>query len=133
MRKLATAILGALVLSGLVLGGAAAQDKKGAPAPAQKKAAAPKEVSIRVIAENAKVRVTEVTYAPGAENKSTSRATMRIVRALKGGTLERTYADGRKENVTYKNNEVHINEPGPQYDTRNVSTGAVVLYVVTIK
>jgi len=124
MRRLAIAMLGALALS------AAAQDRKDAPAAAPKPAPS---VVIKVIAENAKVRVTEVTYPPRAENRTTSRATTRVVRALKGGILERTYADGRTENVTYRNNEVHINEPGPQYTTRNLSRDAVVLYVVTLK
>ena len=31
------------------------------------------------------------------------------VRALAGGTLQRTYADGKKEKVVYKTGEVKIN------------------------
>jgi hypothetical protein len=111
-------MLGALALSGLVLDPAMAEEKK---------------AQVKVVAENAKVRVTETTYAPGAEGASASRAQMRVVRALKGGTLLRTFADGRKETVVYKTGQVRINEPGPDYATKNVGKGALVLYVVTLK
>jgi hypothetical protein len=105
-------------------GGAIAQDKK-----ADK--GAPKAV-IKVVAENAKVTATETTYAPGAES-STSRAEIRVVRALAGGTLQRTYADGRKEEVVYKTGAVRINEPGPAYTTKNIGKTTVRLYVVRVK
>lgn len=122
MQKLA-AMLGATVLAlTFVSGNALAQEKKAAP-----------QAVIKVIAENDKVRVTETTYAPGAENKSTSRAQLRVVRALKGGTLERTYDDGKKQKVTYKTGDVHINEPGPHYTTKNVGKSEIKLYLVTVK
>jgi len=126
MRKLVTAILSgaALVFSGLMAGGAIAQDKK-----ADK--GAPKAV-IKVVAQNAKVTATETTYAPGAES-STSRAEIRVVRALAGGTLQRTYADGKKEQVVYKTGDVRINEPGPAYTTKNIGKTEVKLYVVRLK
>jgi hypothetical protein len=126
MRRLITAGLSAVafVFSGLMVDGAIAQDKKaakGAPKPA-----------IKVVAENAKVIVTETTYAPGAES-STSRAETRVVRALAGGTLERTYADGKKEKIVYKTGGVRINEPGPAYTAKNIGKTTIKLYVVRIK
>ena len=126
MRKLVTASLSAaaLVFSSLMVGGAIAQDKK-----ANK--GAPKAV-IKVMAENAKVTATETTYAPGAES-NTSRAEIRVVRALSGGTLQRTYADGKKEQVVYKTGDVRINEPGPAYTTKNIGKTTVKLYVVRLK
>jgi hypothetical protein len=92
---------------------------------------APKAV-IKLIVENAKVAATETSYAPGAES-STSRAEIRVVRALSGGTLQRTYADGKKEQVVYKTGDVRINEPGPAYTTKNVGKTEVRLYVVRLK
>ena len=88
MRKLVTASLSMAVfaLSALMADGAIAQDKK-----ADKGAA---KVTIKVVAENAKVIATETTYAPGAES-NTSRSEIRVVRALAGGTLQRTYADAK--------------------------------------
>ena len=127
MRKLVTAILSvaALVFSGLMAGGAIAQDKK-----ADK--GAPKAV-IKVVAENAKVTATETTYAPGAES-STSRAEIRVVRALAGGTLQRTYADGKKEDVVYKAGDVRINEPSAAtYTAKNIGKSEVKLYIVLLK
>jgi len=113
----------ALVFSGFMAGGAIAQDKKAG------KGAAP---TIKVVAENAKVVVTETTYAPGAES-NTSRAEVRVVRALAGGTLQRTYADGKKEDIVYKTGQVRINEPGPAYTAKNIGKTTIKLYVVRLK
>src|SRR5205085_483712 len=105
MRKLVTAAAGvlALVLAGTMV---MAQDKK------MDKGGAAK-ATMKVIAENARVRAYEVSFAPGAENTSVPASSTRVVRALAGGTLERTYSDGKKENVTYKTGEVRINESSP--------------------
>jgi hypothetical protein len=92
---------------------------------------APK-AAVKMIVENAKVAATETTYAPGAES-STSRAEIRVVRALSGGTLQRTYADGKKEQIVYKTGDVRINEPGPAYTTKNIGKTEVKLYVVRLK
>ncbi len=123
MRKLVTAsvAVAALVFSGWMAGGAIAQGKKAAKGPI-----------VKVVAENAKVVATETTYAPGDES-STSRAEIRVVRALAGGTLQRTYADGKKENVVYKTGQVKINEPGPAYTAKNVGKTTIKLYVVRLK
>ena len=121
----ASASVLAFVLSGLMANGVIAQDKKadkGAP-----------KATIKVIAENDKVRVLDTTYAPGAENTAVPRSSVRVVRALKGGTLQRIYADGKKENVVYKTGEVRINEPGPAYTTKNVGKTEIRLYVVQLK
>ncbi len=128
MRRLVAVSLGVLafVLSGLMVNAALAQDKakadKGAP-----------KVAIKVITENDKVRVYEVTYVPGAENTAVASSTMRVVRGLKGGTLERRYADGKKENVVYKTGDVRINEVSPAYTAKNIGKSEVRLYVVLIK
>jgi hypothetical protein len=115
MARLLTASAAVLALA--LSFGAAAQDKK--------------SVS-KKLAENDKVLVIENTYAPGATSEM-SRSSMRVVRVLKGGTLERTYADGKKQKVSYKTGSVHINEPGPQYTNKNVGATPVVLYVVRLK
>jgi hypothetical protein len=124
MKRVFTAALTTAALALACSGAAFAQDKKaGNAASAQ----------IKVILENEKVRVFETTYAPGAENSATNRATYRVVRALTGGTLERTYADGKKEKVVYKTGEVHVNEPGPTYSTKNIGGKAMKLYTVQVK
>ena len=127
MTRLITAFGAALMLalSGWLPNAALAQDKK-----MEKEA---KKVAIKVITENDKVRVTEVTFAPGAQNTTIATSSMRVVRALKGGTIERTYADGKKEIVTYKDGETRINMPGPQFNGVNVGKSTIQLYVVQLK
>ena len=127
MRKLVTASLAVLafVLSGSMVNSAMAQAKK-----AEKGAAT---ATMKVIVENAKARAYEITFAPGAENTAVPSSSVRVVRALKGGTLQRTYLDGKKENVVYKTGEVKLNEPGPGFTTKNIGKSAIKLYIVQVK
>jgi len=124
MRTRAAALLGLLIPAFLAAGIAAN------PAVAQDKAST---VKMKVLVDNDKVKAYEVTYAPGAENKGIASTTMRIVRGLKGGTLERTYADGKKELVRWKAGEVKQVNPGPAYTTKNIGKGELQLYVVQLK
>ena len=125
MKHLATAALGALAISGLMMGGAIAQDRK-------MDKAAPK-VAIKVISENDKVRVFESTYAPGAENPSPPSSNIRVVRALKAGQLQRIYADGKKETTDWKPGMVQVLMPSGAYTTKNVGKTTLQLYVVVVK
>jgi negative regulator of sigma E activity len=127
MRKLVTASLAGLAfaLSGSMVNSAMAQDKQ------MEKGAA--KAAMKVIAENDKARAYEVTFAPGAENTAVPSSSVRIVRALAGGTLQRTYADGKKENVVYKTGEVKINEASPAFTTKNIGKSEIKLYVVQVK
>jgi hypothetical protein len=127
MRKLVTASVAVLafMLSGSIVNSVMAQDKK-----AEKGAA---KATMKVVAENAKARAFEVTFAPGAENTAVPSSAVRVVRALAGGTLQRTYADGKKEDVVYKSGEVRINESSPAFTTKNIGKSEVKLYVVQLK
>ncbi len=127
MRKLVTASLAVLAfaLSGAILSSAIAQDKR-----ADKGAT---KSTMKVLADNAKTRAYEVTFAPGAENTAIPTSSVRVVRALKGGTLQRTYADGKKELIVYKTGQVRINEPGPAYTAKNIGKTTIRLYVVRLK
>lgn len=91
------------------------------------------KVTTRVLADNDKVRAQEVTFRPGDENTSVPSTTFRVVRALKGGTIQRNYADGKTEKIEYKAGDVKINAPSGQYTTKNVGKTEVVLYVVVLK
>src|SRR6266576_3446221 len=125
MKRLVTVSLAAaaFALSGSMMHCAFAQDKKagkGAP-----------QATTKVIVENAKVRAQEVTYAPGAENSAVSTSSVRVVRALQGGKLQRTYADGKKEDIVWETGQVKINEPSSSaYTAKNVGTTTIKLYVV---
>jgi hypothetical protein len=82
--------------------------------------------------DNDKVKAFEVRYKPGEEGANVKRPA-RVVRALKGGTLMRTYADGKTEKVQWKTGEVKWLGPDPVFATKNVGKTEIVLYVVEVK
>ena len=124
MRTPAAALLGLLIpaflAAGIAVNPAIAQDK--APS-----------VKMKVLVDDDKVKVYEATYAPGAENKGVAASSLRIVRALTNGTLELTYADGKKEKRPWKAGQVREVKPGPAYTTKNISKSELKLYVVQLK
>lgn len=126
MKKLVGFLVGIVVPAFIMTGGMAnsvvAQEK-----------AAKATVKQKVLLENDKVRVYELALKPGAENTSVPSSSSRIVRALKGGTLQRNYADGKKENVVWKAGQVRLNEPSPAHTVKNIGKTEVLLYVVQLK
>ena len=124
MRTPAAALLGLLIpaflAAAIAVNPAIAQDK--APS-----------VKMKVLIDDDKVKVYEATYAPGAENKGVAASSVRIVRALTNGTLELTYADGKKEKRPWKAGQVREVKPGPAYTTKNISKSELKLYVVQLK
>ena len=105
------------------------------PAMAQDKAKAEKgKATQTVLLDNDKVRAFEVQYKPGDENPAVPSGSFRVVRALKGGTLQRIYTDGKTEKVEWKTGEVRLNEPSKiGYNTKNIGKSDLVLYVVVLK
>jgi hypothetical protein len=124
MKKLVSFLVGIVVPAFLIAGGIANS------AVAQGKTA---KATIKVLLENDKVRVYELTQKPGAENTGVVATSSRIVRALKGGTIQRTYADGKKETVIYKTGQVRLNEPGPAFTTKNIGKTEIRFYIVQLK
>jgi hypothetical protein len=124
MKKLVSFLVGIVVPAFLIAGGI------GNSAVAQGKTA---KATIKVLLENDKVRVYELTQKPGAENTGVVATSSRIVRALKGGTIQRTYADGKKETVIYKTGQVRLNEPGPAFTTKNIGKTEIRFYIVQLK
>jgi hypothetical protein len=87
-----------------------------------------------VLMENEKARVFEVRFRPGDEHRSVPTSSFRVARALSGGTMMRTYADGTTKKVEWKTGEVRLNEPSKvSYSTRNVGETDVHLYIVELK
>jgi hypothetical protein len=127
-----SALFAALLVPAFLLTAAIAE-----PAIAQEKKAAKKaekaagKASIKNLVSDDKARAYLVTYKPGEERAV--EAGHRVVRALKGGTLERTMADGKKEKVAWKEGEVRINKPAKGYNVKNVGKTEVQLYVVEQK
>jgi len=94
--------------------------------------AEPAQATRTILAEDEKVQVSEVRQKPGEINTPSTNST-RVIRALHGGTLLRTYADGKTEQYDWKTGEVQIQPPGPQYTIKNVGKSEVVLYIVRLK
>lgn len=126
MKHLIRFVLGIVVsvfiMVGSMASSAAAQDKATKGADTRK-----------ILAENDKVQALLSTLKPGVKNEVPQSSKLRVVRALKGGTMERTYADGKKEKVVWKTGEVRILESGPAFTNVNVGKTDVQLYTVLLK
>ena len=106
-----------------------AKDAKAAPAAKAEKG----KPVVKVLHEDDRLRVTETTTKPGDTGPSIVRG-LRVVRYLKGGTQERTYADGKKDKVERKTGEVIVLGPDKQaYSIKNIGKTTIVTYVVNIK
>src|SRR5579871_2419725 len=103
MRKLAGVLAALLVpafsVSVLIATPAFGQDKMG-----KKMEKAVKEGAVKVVVENEKVKVTEVTYRPG-EGSSSRERSARVTHAISGGTMMRILPDGKTENRVWKTGE----------------------------
>jgi hypothetical protein len=94
--------------------------------------AATSKAEQKVLLDNDKVKVVENRYPPGSEGESTAR-TYRIARAIKGGTLVRIYADGKKETLEWKTGDVKEYDASAPFMLRNVGKTEVIIYVVNLK
>ena len=125
-------LIAASMLVGVTAVPAMAQDKaKDAKAASPAKAEKGKPV-VKVLFQNDKTRVVEVTFRPGDAGQSVARP-FRVARALKGGTLTRMWADGKVDKETFKTGEVKVFEPTAAYIPKNEGKSDVVLYVVFFK
>lgn len=121
----------AVVLAGMTMVPALAQDKAKAGAKDMAKSG---NYQRKVLVDNAKVVVTEVTTKPGGESDSRVRDYYRVARALSGGTQERTWADGKKEKIEWKTGEVRFSEPDKMaYKAKNIGKTDLALYIVRLK
>ena len=135
MKRL-TSLLVALVVPAFMLVGVAvnpamaqdkAKDAKAAPAAKAVKGKA----TIKVLFENDKVRVVEGTFRPGDEGISAT-LPFRVIRVLKGGTMQYTYADGKTEKIEWKAGDVKALEPVAAAP-KNVGKSTFVVFVVFLK
>ena len=125
-------LVAAFVSAGVIAIPAAAEDKAKAGAQDKAKPAA-LQATQKVLAENDRVAVVEAHFLPGAMGANTKRP-MRVIHVLKGGTIERNYADGKKsEKVEWKTGETRILGADPEFAPKNISKSEVVLLVVNLK
>ena len=119
----------AFMLAGVTASPAMAQEK----AKERKAATAePAKVPTRVLFDNDKVRVQEVTFKPGDQGPNIPRP-FRIIRVLKGGTIQRIFSDGKTDNVVYKTGEVKVYEADKPFMPKNIGKSDIVFYVVALK
>lgn len=119
---------------GLAMAAAApvfAQDKAKEMKPAAEKPKKGQPVT-KVLIDNERIRVVETSLKPGDESASVARP-YRIVRVLKGGSLQRTYDDGKVEKFERKAGFVREAGPDAPYKLKNVGKTEVVFYVVSPK
>ena len=123
----------AVVFAGPAMAQGMAKDTKAAPVAKAEKG----KSTVKVLLENDKVRVFERTYKPGDTNDEVPSAYYRVNHTLKGGTLERTYADGKKEKTEVKTGMVRWLEPSKgaagKYTVKNVGKTEIVTFVVVMK
>jgi len=132
LRLFVSLVVPAFMLAGLAVNPAFAQDKsKAAPAAKAEKG----KSTIKVLIDNDKVRVFERTYKPGDTNEEAPTSSYRVNRTLKGGTLERTYPDGKKEKIEVKTGTVRYLEPskGGKYTVKNIGNTEIVSFVIVLK
>jgi hypothetical protein len=102
---------------------------------AQEKAkAAPPKFERKVLLENDKVLVLEAKWKPGAESPSGT-LPVRVIRAVKAGTLQRVYPDGKKGLTTqFKAGDVKFFEAEKEpFVLKNIGKSELVLYVIYLK
>ena len=85
-----------------------------------------------VLAENEKLLVADVEYQPGDTGETSSKDGL-VVYHVRGGTIERTYADGSKKVVTYKTGQTTIIAEKRPYSTKNIGKTAIHEIVVQLK
>ena len=127
-------LIPALLATTLTAMPAMGQDKAKAAAAEKPKAAAEAKgatVKPKVLFENDRVLVTEVRYKPGEGSDMRERGD-RVTRALTSGEMERTYPDGKKDVVHWKEGDVKWN-PKSTFTNKNIGKTEVVLFVTTLK
>ena len=132
--RFALALCAASIIAATAAAPAMAQDKEKPQAGAMDKdakATSKDQRKNKILVDNDKVRVNEVTYVPGASSGMLERGP-RVARALTNGTLEKVYADGKKEKISWKVGQVRYS-PKETFDQKNAGKAPVTLYVVTLK
>jgi hypothetical protein len=124
VRLLAALLVPAFAVAVLIASPALAQDKK---ADASASTGVIKEID-----KNDKFRVYEVTYKPGTGSPSSVRSA-RVVHAIVGGKLERTFEDGTKTTVEWKAGDTKIISESKAYAVKNVGKTTVRLLVTEAK
>jgi len=88
--------------------------------------------AVKVVLDNDKVKVTEVTWKPGQQSIE-DYAEYRVVRVLSGGTVLRTFSDGKAEKIVRSAGEVYVQEPSRPYADLNIGKSDLTFSNVQVK
>lgn len=89
-------------------------------------------VPAEVIFDDGRVRVQELRFKPGDVGPNVVRP-FRVIRVLEGGTMRRTFPDGRKDDIQYRKGETRVFEREGPFAIQNVGTTDIVMFVVALK
>jgi hypothetical protein len=87
---------------------------------------------IKVLDENEKVRVIDEVRRPG-EISPMNTHPMRVLYVIRGGIIERTFADGTKENHALKTGQTEILTETRPYSVNNVGKTTIHIVEVALK
>ena len=90
--------------------------------------AAPAEV----LFDDGEIRVQELHFQPGGVGPDMVRP-FRVIRVIEGGTMRRTFPDGRRDDIHYKTGETRVFEREGPFAIQNVGKTNIVLFVVALK
>jgi hypothetical protein len=85
----------------------------------------------KITVNHDRVRALEAYYKPGDVAPSAMRP-FRVVRALKGGTMEITSLDGKREQLVWADGETKLLGPD-EFSVKNIGNSDVHLYAVEVK
>ena len=126
MKKLALMAVVAILMLAFTTRAVMAQEKakaekeKAAPAQAAKKEWSKVGPNAKVLVENDKVRVQEITYKPGEKSEMRKRGGTRVNYVLEGGPTKIYYPDGKTEKGERKKGTATYNTSEVTTSTENV-------------
>jgi quercetin dioxygenase-like cupin family protein len=90
------------------------------------------QITRKTLAENAKVAVIDSVSKPGETSPMQSRP-MHVIHIMSGGTLERTYADGKKEVIAEKAGDTKIIDISQPYAVKNIGKTTIHTIIINVK
>ena len=91
-----------------------------------------KAATSKTVFDNDKITIIDSVTKPGEGLASAARGGL-ILYYLSGGTIERTYEDGKKETVTRKTGQALVNSEKRPYATLNTGSTTVHVIAITVK
>lgn len=92
----------------------------------------PSPAPAEVLFDDDRIRVQELRYKPGDKGPNIVRP-LRVIRVVQGGTIRRTFPDGRTEDIEYRTGETRVRDKEGPFGIQNVGAADIVFFVVALK